>query len=61
MKAIVNNKDKIHSNVLHNSVDHILKSQVGSDAGIGWHPWLDSKWEKDVNKWAYTFYMGRFI
>ena len=40
MKAIVNNKDKIHSNVLHNSVDHILKSQVGSDAvldGIlGW-------------------------
>ena len=37
MKAIVNNRDKIHSNVLHNSVDHILKSQVGSDAGIGWH------------------------
>ena len=40
MKTIVNNKDKIHSNVLHNSVDHILKSQVGSDGVLdeilGW-------------------------
>ena len=61
MKAIVNNKDKIHSNVLHNSVDHILKSQVGSDAGIGWHPWLDSKWEKDVNEWAtHSIWIGLF-
>ena len=61
MKAIVNNKDKIHSNVLHNSVDHILKSQVGTDAGIGWHPWLDSKWEKDVNKWAtHSIWVGLF-
>ena len=34
MKSIVNNKDKIHSNVLHNSVDHILKSQVGSDEKV---------------------------
>ena len=32
MKAIVDNKEKIHSNILHNSVDHILKSQIGTDA-----------------------------
>ena len=32
MKVIDDNLEKIHSNVLHNSVDHILKSQVGTDA-----------------------------
>ena len=61
MKAIVNNKHKIHSNVLHNSVDHILKSQVVTDARIGWHPWLDSKWEKEVNEWAtHSIWVGLF-
>ena len=61
MKAIVNNKDKIHSNILHNSVDHILKSQVVTDARIGWHPWLDSKWEKEVNEWAtHSIWVGLF-
>ena len=49
MKVIDNNLDKIHSNVLHNSVDHILKSQVGTDASIGWHPYLDSSWETTIN------------
>ena len=61
MKAIVNNKNKIHSNILHNSVDHILKSQIGSDAGIGWHPYLDSAWELKVNKWAtHSIWVGLF-
>ena len=61
MKAIVENKDKIHSNVLHNSVDHILKSQVGTDAGIGWHPWVDSVWEQKINKWAkHSLWVGLF-
>ena len=46
MKVMKNNIDKIHSNVLHNSVDHILKSQVGTDAYFGWHPYIDSIWEK---------------
>jgi hypothetical protein len=49
MKVINNNLDKIHSNVLHNSVDHILKSQVGTDAYFGWHPFIDSIWEQKVN------------
>jgi hypothetical protein len=50
MKVLVDNKHKIHSNILHNSVDHILKSQVGTDASLGWHPYLDSSWEKEINK-----------
>ena len=34
MKVIDENLHKIHSNVLHNSVDHILKSQVVTDENI---------------------------
>jgi len=52
MKVLVENKHKIHSNVLHNSVDHILKNEVGSDASFGHHPYIDSRWEEDVNKWS---------
>ena len=50
MKVIEENLDKIHSNVLHNSVDHIIKSQVGTDAYFGWHPYIDSSWEEKVNE-----------
>ncbi len=52
MKPIVHNKHKIHSNVLHNSVDHILKSQILSDVPIGWHPYLSSDWESDVIEYS---------
>jgi hypothetical protein len=52
MKPIVDNKHKIHSNVLHNSVDHILKSQILSDVPIGWHPYLSSEWESDVIEYS---------
>ena len=52
MKIIEENKHKIHSNILHNSVDHILKSQLGTDASLAWHPYLDSSWEKQINEWA---------
>ena len=52
MKVLVDNQHKIHSNVLHNSVDHILKNAVGSDSSFGHHPYIDSSWEVDVNKWA---------
>ena len=52
MKPIVDNKHKIHSNVLHNSVDHILKSQILSDVPIGWHPYLSSDWESDVIEYS---------
>lgn len=52
MKPIVENKDKIYTNVLHNSVDHILKSQVGTDASLGWHPYVSSEWEKEVVDWS---------
>lgn len=51
-KPIVDNKDKIHSNILHNSVDHILKSQTISDVPIAWHPYLSSEWESDVINWS---------
>ena len=49
MKVIEENKHKIHSNILHNSVDHILKSQFSSDASFIQHPYIDSKWETEIN------------
>ena len=52
MGVIENNKHKIHSNILHNSVNHILKSQVGTDASLGWHPYLSSEWEQQVVEWS---------
>ena len=61
MKVIEENKHKIHSNILHNSVDHILKSQVFTDASLGWHPYLDSSWEKKVNEWAtHSIWVGLY-
>ena len=59
MKVIEDNLDKIHSNVLHNSVDHILKSQAGTDAYFGWHPFIDSSWESIVNNHSkYNIWIG---
>ncbi len=61
MKVIEENKHKIHSNILHNSVDHIIKSQVGTDASLGWHPYLDSAWETQVNEWAtHSIWVGLY-
>jgi hypothetical protein len=61
MRVIEENKHKIHSNILHNSVDHIIKSQVGTDASLGWHPYLDSAWETQVNEWAtYSIWVGLY-
>ena len=59
MKVIEENLHKIHSNVLHNSVDHIIKSQVGTDAYFGWHPFINSQWEQKVNKSSkYNIWVG---
>lgn len=52
MKPIVDNKDKIHSNILHNSVDKVLTSQILSDVPVGWHPWMSSEWEQQVTNWS---------
>jgi hypothetical protein len=61
MKCIIDNNDKIHSNVLHNSVDHILKSQVLTDASLGWHPYLSSEWEQEVNNYSkHSIWVGLF-
>jgi hypothetical protein len=61
MGVIQENKHKIHSNILHNSVDHIIKSQVGTDASLGWHPYLDSSWEMEVNEWAtHSIWVGLY-
>ena len=62
MKVIDENLHKIHSNVLHNSVDHILKSQVVTDENIfGCHPYIDSSWERKVNeKSKYNIWVGLY-
>ena len=59
MKVIEENLDKVHSNVLHNSVDHILKSQIVTDAYFGWHPFINSEWENKVNEHSkYNIWVG---
>jgi hypothetical protein len=61
MKVIDKNKHKIHSNVLHNSVNHIIKSQLGDDSSFVWHPYLDSSWEKTINKYAtHSIWVGLY-
>jgi hypothetical protein len=52
MKVLEENKHKIYSNILHNSVDHILKSQVGTDGSLALVPFMDSQWEVQINDWA---------
>jgi hypothetical protein len=52
VKSIIINKDKIYSNVLHNSVDHIIKSGLGSDSPFVYHPYISSEWEQDVVEWS---------
>ena len=61
MKVIEENKDKIYSNIIHTSVDYILKSQVGSDAKFGWVPYMSNEWETTVNEWAtHSIWIGLF-
>ena len=61
MKVLEENKHKIYSNVLHNSVDYILKSQVGTDASLGWSPYMSKEWEIQVNEWAtHSIWVGLF-
>jgi hypothetical protein len=52
MKVIDDNLDKIHSNILHNSVNDIIKSQTVTDSSLGWHPYLDSSWEQKITKYS---------
>lgn len=52
MKPIVENKEKIHSNVLHNSIDHIVKSAVGTDIPFLQHPYMSVDWEQKVTNWS---------
>jgi len=52
MKSIIDNKEKIHSNVLHNSIDHIMKSSLGSDIPFIKHPYMSMDWEQNVAEWS---------
>ena len=51
MKCIVDNKHKIHSNILHNSVDHILKATMGTDLKVvhASHIWISFGKRKLLN------------
>lgn len=61
MKVIVENKHKIHSNVLHNSVDHIIKSSFGNDSSFIQHPYMDSMWETEINEISkHSIWVGLF-
>ena len=52
MRVLVENNHKIYSNVLHNSVRHILMPGVMDDTPISDHPYHDSKWESDMVGYA---------
>lgn len=61
MKVLIDNKEKIFSNVIHNSVNHIIKSQLGSDLPFAYHPYLDSSWEKQINEWStHSIWIGLY-
>ena len=61
LKPILENKDKIHSNILHNSVDHVLKSSLGLDTYTVHAPYMDSAWEKEVaNSSKHNIWVGLF-
>jgi len=61
LKPILDNKDKIHSNILHNSVDHVLKSSLGLDTYTVHAPYMDSAWEKEVaNSSKHNIWVGLF-
>ena len=61
MKVLDDNIHKIHSNVLHNSVDHVIKSEFVSDNSFIQHPYMDSKWEQSINESAkYSIWVGLF-
>lgn len=61
MKVLDDNIHKIHSNVLHNSVDHIIKSEFVSDNSFIQHPYMDSKWEQSINESAkHSIWVGLF-
>jgi len=61
MNVLVENKDKIHSNVMHNSVDHTLKSSIGSDTPFAWHSYMSSDWEQQITDWSkYNIWIGLF-
>mgnify|MGYP003314651831 CR=1 FL=1 len=61
MKCIIDNKDKIHSNILHNSVDHILKATMGTDSRVVHAPYMDSVWEKEVVEYSkHNIWVGLF-
>ena len=61
VSAIVNHKHLVYSNVLHNSVDHILKSGIGTDVPFVYHPYMSSEWERDVMEWSkYNIWVGLY-
>jgi len=61
MKPILDNKDKIYSNVIHTSVDFIMKSQLGTDSSFGWSPYMDVQWENEINDIAkHSIWVGLF-
>jgi hypothetical protein len=52
MKVLVDNKKKILFKCFTQFSRPYLKNALGSDSSFGHHPYIDSTWEVDVNKWA---------
>ena len=52
---------KIYSNVIHNSLDHILLGTHGTDVPLNVHPFSDSDWERKINEYAkHSIWVGLY-
>jgi hypothetical protein len=61
IRSLEENKHKIHSNVIHNSLDHILLGTHGTDVPLHVHPFSDSEWEKSINEYAkHSIWVGLY-
>ena len=61
IRVIEENKHKIYSNVIHNSLDHILLGTHGTDVPLHVHPFSDSQWEQSINEYAkHSIWVGLY-
>jgi hypothetical protein len=52
LELIEENKDKIHSYIIHNCLDKVVVETGISDLPFGWTPYYSQKWESEILSYA---------
>ena len=52
LELIEENKDKIHSYIIHNCLDKVVVETGISDLPFGWTPYYSQKWETEILSYA---------